>query len=71
MVAYLSEKPKPTKLAEILREIPELKALPNVEIYEAKRNFVQKEMEIGRWKVIEAELKRRGLPVRKSDRAHQ
>lgn len=69
-MAYLSEKPKPTKLAEILREIPELKALPNVEIYDTKRNFVQKEMEIGRWKVIEAELKKKGLPIRKSDRLH-
>ena len=48
--------------------MPELMALPNVEIHARKRNFVDKEVEVGRWKVIEAELKGRGLPVHKTAR---
>ena len=62
-IAHLAEKPKPKKLAEILLSNSELTALPNVEIFERRHTPIDKEKEIGRWKLIEAELMKRGLPV--------
>ena len=63
VVDHLSEKPKPKKLADALLSQPSLMALPNVEIFERRHTQIDKEKEVGRWKVIEAELIRRGLPV--------
>lgn len=63
VVTHLAEKPKPKKLAELLLSQPELMALPNVEIFERRFTPIDKEKEVGRWKVIEAELMKRGLPV--------
>lgn len=37
--------------------------LPNVKIYSKRVTEMQKEKEIGRWKVIEYALRERGLPV--------
>jgi len=37
--------------------------LPNVEIRERRYTPIDREKEIGRWKVIEQELEKRGLPV--------
>jgi hypothetical protein len=40
-----------------------LPALPNVTVHSRKIGPVAKETAIGRWKVIEEELTKRGLPV--------
>ena len=58
-----ASKPKPKKLAEELLINEKITSLPNVRVSERKPSFVEKETEIGRWKVIEAELNRRGLPL--------
>ena len=62
-------KPKPKKLADVLVKKADLADLPNVKIMTRRYTPVDKEKEVGRWKVIEAELKRRGLPVLGHQRA--
>jgi hypothetical protein len=37
--------------------------LPNVKIYDRRITPIDKEISVGRWKLIEEELKSRGLPV--------
>ncbi|KXS98638.1 hypothetical protein AC578_10048 [Pseudocercospora eumusae] len=58
-------KPPPKKLKDDPRvqELGASKEIPNVRVHATKRTSVHKETEIGRWKVIEDELKLRGLPV--------
>ena len=60
---HLKEKPKPKKLAEILLMKPELATLPNVQIFDRRHTPIDKEKEVGRWKLIEEELEKRNLPV--------
>ena len=43
--------------------MPSLTSLPNVEIFPRRHTPVDKEKTVGRWKVIEKELQKRGLPV--------
>jgi len=62
LLAYLVKKPKPKKLVEALFA-NEAVDLPNVEIRERRYTPIDREKEIGRWKVIEQELEKRGLPV--------
>jgi len=66
LLGHLVRKPKPKKLAESLfaNEVAEL---PNVQIIERRFTPIDKEKEIGRWKVIEKELQARGLPVTGND----
>ena len=56
-------KPAPKKLAQS----PELQslssALPNITVHRSRVTPIKKEQQVGRWKVIEEELTRRGLPV--------
>ncbi|MCJ1392172.1 hypothetical protein MMC18_005039 [Xylographa bjoerkii] len=63
LVEHLTEKPKPKKLAEQLMAKPALASMPNVQIFDRRHTPIDKEKEVGRWKVIERELMRRGLPV--------
>ena len=56
-------KPRPKNLAEMLATKSELASLPNVKIMGRRETPVDKEKAVGRWKVIEAELRSRGLPV--------
>jgi hypothetical protein len=56
-------KPKPKNLAETLATKTDLASLPNVKIMGRRETPVDKEMAVGRWKVIEAELRSKGLPV--------
>jgi len=37
--------------------------MPNVEIFPRRHTPIDKEKEVGRWKVIERELQKKGLPV--------
>jgi len=55
--------PKPANLADRLRGDDVLAAQSNLLILGRRETPVDKEKEVGRWKIIEAELRARGLPV--------
>jgi len=55
--------PKPKNVAESLMQEPALTRQSNVTILSRRETPVDKEKEVGRWKVIEKELRSRGLPV--------
>lgn len=59
----LIEKEEPKKLAERIKQDPKLTPLPNIKIHTSRISPIDKEKEVGRWKVIEQELAERGLPV--------
>lgn len=63
LLGLLVKKPKPKKLAEFLMVNHKLIDLPNVQIMDRRYTPIDREKEIGRWKVIESELQKRGLPV--------
>ena len=63
LVDHLSEKPKPKRLAEQLLAQSALANMPNVQILDRRHTPIDKEKEVGRWKIIERELVKRGLPV--------
>jgi hypothetical protein len=44
-------------------KVPPLVHLPNVKIYAKRQTPIDRHKEVGRWKIIEAELRKRGLPV--------
>jgi len=37
--------------------------VPNVSVYPRRQTLIDREQQVGRWKVIEEELNRRDLPV--------
>ncbi|KAH7019498.1 hypothetical protein EDB80DRAFT_700962 [Ilyonectria destructans] len=51
------------KLAEILETQSNLPTLSNVKVHSRKVGPIDKEIAVGRWKVIEEELSKRGLPA--------
>lgn len=51
------------KLAEILATQSALPTLSNVTVHSRKVGPIDKEVAVGRWKVIEEELSKRGLPA--------
>lgn len=55
--------PKPRKLADALEQNHDLLQLDNVSIHRGRRSFYDRERDIGRLKVIEKELKARGLSL--------
>ncbi|KAL6875277.1 hypothetical protein J3F83DRAFT_730610 [Trichoderma novae-zelandiae] len=55
--------PKPLKLAQVLEKRNAFGDLANVRVHERRVGPIDKEVAVGRWKVIEEELKRRDLPV--------
>ena len=63
VLGHVRQKPKPKKLAEILLARSDLISLPNVEVFDRRYTPIDREKEVGRWKIIEAELQKRGLPV--------
>ncbi|VUC28579.1 unnamed protein product [Clonostachys rosea] len=67
VLTTLFKQRKPSNLAEELLAKPEVTELPNVRVHSRKVGPIDKEIEIGRWKVIEEELKKRGLPVTGTD----
>ena len=56
-------RPKPSKIAEILAKSQIGACQGNLMILGRKETSIDREKELGRWKVIEAELRSRGLPV--------
>lgn len=63
LLHILSIKPKPRKLAESVELTEKLNALPNVKFSAKRVTPVDKEITLGRWKIIKKELERRDLPV--------
>jgi hypothetical protein len=63
LLQHLIAPPKPRKVIEALKQKADLAELPNVTVYGRRRTPVDKERSLGRWKVIETELRERGLPV--------
>ena len=63
LLSHLITPPKPGKVFEALAHKEGLNRLPNVEIVAKRVTPIDKEMSLGRWKVIEKELEERGLPV--------
>lgn len=55
-------KEKPKKLAQD-PQMEQLQALSNVQVHSTRRTPVHKDKEVGRWKIIEDELRLRDLPV--------
>ncbi|KAH0492932.1 hypothetical protein TgHK011_007858 [Trichoderma gracile] len=55
--------PKPLKLAQVLERRNAFGDLANVKVHERRVGPIDKEVAVGRWKVIEEELKKRDLPV--------
>ena len=56
-------KPPPKNLHEELAVREDLTSQSNVMVLSRRETPVDKEKEVGRWKVIEKELQERGLPV--------
>lgn len=63
ILAHLATPPKPRKVIEQLAQKQALFEIPNVKVYGRKVSPIDKQREVGRWKLIEEELKARGLPV--------
>lgn len=55
--------PKPRKVTEELAQSDKFEDVPNVKIYDRRFTPIDAERAVGRWKIIENELKKRGLPV--------
>ena len=55
--------PKAERLFDELEEKGRLQSLANVKVHGRKIGAIDKEVSVGRWKVIEEELRKRGLPV--------
>jgi hypothetical protein len=55
--------PKAERLFDELEEKGRLQSLSNVKVHGRKIGAIDKEVAVGRWKVIEEELRKRGLPV--------
>ncbi|GKZ70227.1 hypothetical protein AnigIFM50267_005488 [Aspergillus niger] len=53
--------PKPKKLAEILENNDRLQSLPNIKVFSKRQTRLHRDDEMGRRKIIEAELRSRGL----------
>jgi len=63
LLVVAAKPPKAQKLADLLETQQKLTNLPNVRVRDRRITPIDKETELGRWKVIEEELKKRGLPV--------
>lgn len=63
VLTLAAKQPKPQRLAELLERRSDVQRLGNLKVHRAKIGPVEKETALGRWKVIEAELAKRNLPV--------
>ncbi|KAK4033302.1 hypothetical protein C8A01DRAFT_50091 [Parachaetomium inaequale] len=59
----LAEPAKPLKLAELVETKAVFKGLPNVRVFPRRVTPIDKEQQVGRWKIIVKELEKRELPV--------
>ena len=63
LVVHLVKQPKPEKIAEVLQKSDPIIQLPNVQILNKRYGSIDRDVEVGRWKVIKKELEKRGLPI--------
>ena len=63
LVVHLVKKPKPQRTAEALQQSKPIVQLPNVQILNRRHGSIDRDIEVGRWKVIQKELEKRGLPA--------
>ena len=63
LIAHLIKKSKPIKIAKALKQSEPVVGLGNVEIFDRRFGWIDRENEVGRWKVMQLELEKRGLPV--------
>lgn len=63
LLGHLVRKPMPKKLADRLIANEDISNLPNLQIMDRRYTPIDREKEIGRWKIIEKELIKRDLPV--------
>ena len=63
VLVVASKPPKTESLHEVLGKQNELGELANVVIHSRRLTPIDAEVQVGRWKVIEEELKKRNLPV--------
>jgi hypothetical protein len=63
LLAALIAKPKDIKVVDALFDDDRLDGLDNVTIYDRRVNNMDKDQQLGRWKVISRELEQRGLPL--------
>ena len=63
MLTLAVKKPRPPRLVESLVRSSDLPYLANVSLHSRKIGPIDKEIAVGRWKIIEEELAKRGLPV--------
>ena len=63
LLVHLARQPKPKKIAEALLGSNRVTQLSNVQIFDRRYGPIDRESEIGRWKLITEELEKRGLPV--------
>ncbi|PHH77746.1 hypothetical protein CDD80_260 [Ophiocordyceps camponoti-rufipedis] len=64
LLLVTGKEPKPMRLTVELRERGELDSLPNVTVHKQRVGIITKETNLGRWKLIQQELGKRGLPER-------
>ncbi|KAL9124153.1 MAG: hypothetical protein Q9217_006492, partial [Psora testacea] len=62
----LLQKPKPNKLVEEMVSGGRLEGLKNVQVFRKRYTVIDREEEVGRLKLIETELVKRGLPIKRS-----
>lgn len=55
--------PKPKTLVESIQRQAKLQKMPNVRVHEKRRSYIDRDRDVGRWKVIEYALYERGLPI--------
>ena len=63
LLSLLVKPPKPKTVVEEIERRGDLLEVPNVKIYSRRVTPIDKEVWVGRWKIIEKELVKRGLPV--------
>jgi len=63
LLSRVTTPPKPKKLIEAIQRDGRLQQVSNVKISGRRVTSIDKEQEVGRWKVIEYALRERGLPI--------
>lgn len=63
LLTIASKPEQPKRLAQELELNGILDGLTNVSLHDRRITPIDKEVSVGRWKVIEAELAKRGLPT--------
>lgn len=71
MLAKLLKPPKKEKLIETLEANTQFNTLHNVSLSGTRITKLEKEIKIGRQKLIEEELEKRGLPALGADRSNE